>query len=450
MIVSTLRGRIAVSVFVITVAPLAVVLGARFHDGRADLRARVDGALDEAATAPAETWPAIARRRGVRLRVETGAEVEEFGRPEPRSLRDRIGDLFFGFDGPPGLDAVDPRVLAAHREADGCADLLEGRLAFCHARRTIAGRIFNAEAVSPRAIRALDDHRSGLVKLTVGIALLAALLVLWLGRSIVRPVRTLIDALAVRAADPRRAAPVPEIGDAEIVAMASAFNRLLAALADVRRADHDRAADLAHELRGPATTMRACADALSTALEVPERRAALEAALHEGARRLELVAEAYLALARAEAGLVDEIRGPIEIGALVAAVARRSPGTNTVIDPVPTTWGVADALETAIGNLVDNAQAFSKTKVEIHVSADPFGLRVDVTDDGPGIDPAVRPRLFERYATSRAGRGGHGLGLAICRAIVEAHGGTIECISSDAGTTMRIRLPIHTGSTPGS
>ena len=98
------------------------------------------------------------------------------------------------------------------------------------------------------------------------------------------------------------------------------------------------------------------------------------------------------------------------------------------------------ALENLIGNAVQHSPAGSRVLVQI--AAEAQGVTATVRDEGAGVDPAIRERLFERFATTRHGEGGTGLGLAIVRAVAELHGGRAQLReSSSAGSVFTLTLP---------
>ena len=103
--------------------------------------------------------------------------------------------------------------------------------------------------------------------------------------------------------------------------------------------------------------------------------------------------------------------------------------------------GDPDALERAIGNLVDNALKWSPPDGHIRISA--AGGTVEVSDDGPGIPADDLPYIFDRFYRSATARAlpGSGLGLAIVRRITDMHGGTVEAIPQQQGVTFRITVP---------
>jgi signal transduction histidine kinase len=98
-------------------------------------------------------------------------------------------------------------------------------------------------------------------------------------------------------------------------------------------------------------------------------------------------------------------------------------------------------LDSALGNLIDNALRYRRTEpVCVTLTLGDGRLHVEVKDDGPGISPANLLRVFERFFTTERDHGGTGLGLAIVRAIAEARGGSARCDSSANGTSFRVVL----------
>jgi signal transduction histidine kinase len=165
----------------------------------------------------------------------------------------------------------------------------------------------------------------------------------------------------------------------------------------------------------------------------------VEAATLAELGRVERLVEELLALARLDEG-VGPARRTVEADAFLHEAVVAAPGDAGLgataggrIDLDP------DMVGRVIRNLVENARRHAGPEGAVTVSSAAIGgrLRVDVDDDGPGIAPAERERVFDRFHRSDAARdragGGSGLGLAIARAIVEAHGGTIRAGESPAG-----------------
>jgi len=226
--------------------------------------------------------------------------------------------------------------------------------------------------------------------------------------------------------------------------------RLEAAFVQVRRF----AADAAHELRTPLTALRGELEVGLRADRSPdEYRRVLQSVL-ESVERLVRLAEDLLVLSRASAGgLVRS--GAVGLEALVLGVldagARLAQGRRVTVrlgavEPAGL-MGDAVALERALLNLVDNAVRYTPAGGKVEISAGPTGdwVEIAVQDSGPGIAPADVERAFEPFVRLEAARAketeGAGLGLAIARSIVTAHGGTLTVESTPgAGSRFTIRL----------
>lgn len=244
-----------------------------------------------------------------------------------------------------------------------------------------------------------------------------------------------------------------EIGDVA-TAIDAMLDRLEVAFATQRQFVHDAS----HELRTPLTIARGHLEVALPGGEAPdELRQAVTVAIAELDRMGQLV-DSLLRLARAGAGSAGEHR-PVDVSALARAAVERcrvlgdrswriEAADGAYVD------GDEGALEQVFLNLLSNAVRHTAAGDEIAVvtAVDGEWVSVEVADSGEGIDPALLPKLFDRFtrADSARGRdtGGAGLGLAICHAIVSAHGGTITARSaSGTGATFVISLP-RTPSTP--
>ncbi len=267
------------------------------------------------ADADADALDAIARREGVRLGVvDAGGHVALDRDHDPAtSLRDRIGDIFFGLEGAPSLRAYDDALpplperveIAAARRAGGdrgCAVALGGKLLVCHASLAAAGGAVLAEKSSPRAIRALWDVRGPMLKLTMIVLFMALALAAWLGRAIVRPIERLRGEVLARSQAPLAGDAILATKRDEIGDLAAAFNVLLGAIAEKNRQNHAFMADLVHELKSPVAAVRAAAEALGDgpADEVRARR--LGRVLAESGRRLDAVVTEFLELSARRGG----------------------------------------------------------------------------------------------------------------------------------------------------
>ena len=113
---------------------------------------------------------------------------------------------------------------------------------------------------------------------------------------------------------------------------------------------------------------------------------------------------------------------------------------------MPSVWADAAQLERALANLLDNSTRYANGKpVEVTLEGDHDKVVVRIADNGPGVDPAERERIFEPFVRSRENgathRGGAGLGLAIAKGFIEANGGQIRVEPGGPGATFRIEIP---------
>ncbi len=472
----SLRGRAYIAVVLVVLAPvIAVEIAGTFGDGeRRDLEQRALRAAGDlgGVVGSGKTYAVaveeIARRNGVRLTLvgPDGRVVAARDHDPETSLRDRLGDVFFGREGAPHLGAYDAtrpplleraEVVAARKgdRAAGCTVALGGKLLVCHAVTPAEGPggtfVVVAEKSSPRVIRALWDVRGAMVKLTLIVLLAALALAAWLSRQIVRPIERLRREVLARKASPLGGDPIPIVAHDEIGDLATAFNALLGAVADKTRQNHAFMADLVHELKSPVAAVRAAAEALSAgpADEVRARR--LGRVLAASSRRLDALVGEFLELARAEAGLPDEERTPVDLADLargrVAALSddEQHAGIRFEIDASPAVVdGVAARLDRALGNVLDNAASFAGEGGTVHVAvaAEGADCTITVSDTGPGIALPVLGRIFDRFFTDRADGRGTGLGLSLTKAIVEAHGGSVYAASPPGqGAVITLRLP---------
>jgi len=231
--------------------------------------------------------------------------------------------------------------------------------------------------------------------------------------------------------------------------MDALLERLGAALARERRF----AQEASHELRTPLTALRARIDSLAAARSQSERDDDLRAIVRE-LHSLEALVEALLLLARSEDAPLPRV--PVNLCDLARIAARRQ----GLIDPAKGSpieveapdeilvRGSEELLDRAIGNVVENARKFAGPTARIRVRVEAISGRgvVSVADDGPGIAPASRPMIFDRFFRDPAQRqasDGAGLGLAVVRAIALRHGGSVTAGTSDlGGADLRIELPL--------
>ena len=281
-----------------------------------------------------------------------------------------------------------------------------------------------------------------------------------LARAILRPIdQIVLRARVLGASGLAERLPHPG-GRDEIGRLVETLNEMLARVEHVFEAQRRFTADASHELRSPLSRLRAELEVtLRRPRERPEYEEALRSCLAEVAR-LSRLTEALLTLARLDAGESRETpREDVALAPILGEAAARLGGGDrardvSVVLEVPGDIRVdvaPAAVSLVISNVLDNAIKFSPPggKVTIEAFVEAGAAVVAVSDTGPGVPEEERPRLFERFYRGSAARAtdvpGVGLGLAICRLVVESQGGSIALVSAPGGgASIRIRLPLAT------
>ncbi|NAS21961.1 HAMP domain-containing protein [Herbidospora sp. NEAU-GS84] len=275
--------------------------------------------------------------------------------------------------------------------------------------------------------------------LAVGIPLLLAMVaaLTWfsVGRALA-PVAAIRAKLAdITARDLHQRVPEPKARD-EIAALATTVNGTLDRLETAVGLHKRFVADAAHELRSPIATLR-------TRLEIGERDApALAKESLTDVTRLQSLAADLLVLARLDAGEPLRLQ-EVDLGQLATEEALRCPAPIELdVAPGVVVQGSPAQLTRVITNLIANAVRHRSSSVSVRVAPGPV---LEVLDDGPGIPEEHRETVFHRFTRLDEARdrdaGGAGLGLAIAREIVAAHGGTLTIEDSPRGALFRMTLP---------
>lgn len=258
----------------------------------------------------------------------------------------------------------------------------------------------------------------------------AAVLGWWLGWRMVLPLERLRDQVRDKAI---LASAQPDLdlqrGD-EFDELAEAINNLLRQLQERAEGNERFAADIAHEIKNQLAAVRAVGEVLASGAPDAPRSQRLGRVLADSSRRLDALTSELLDLARIEAGLAGEHRERFDLAvltqALVEAIAQdeRWAGKLEVRCDAESAevLGVSQRIEAALRNLLVNACSFAAGRVDVEVRCVAGRVRVRVQDDGAGVPSADRPKVFQRFFTTRPGAG-TGLGLALVRAVAEAHGG---------------------------
>jgi two-component system, OmpR family, sensor histidine kinase BaeS len=304
----------------------------------------------------------------------------------------------------------------------------------------------------PTPERQIRDALSRNALLGAALAVVSAIAVsVYVARRVSRPISALTAAATELEAGNRDVRV--ELADApgEIGALASAFDRMASAVALEDELRRRLVSDVAHELRTPLTILRGMTEALVDEIVTPDH--ATLASLHEEVLRLtRLVGDLETLAAADAAGLRLEV-APVDLAQVARAVLDLAAPSGGAADLAvtaelaPATVGGDEArLRQAVTTLVANALAYTPVggSVTVRTRIDPEHAIVEVLDTGPGIDGDDLPHLFERFYRGRrtAGVAGSGIGLAVARELVTAHGGTITAENRDGGgAAFVVRLP---------
>jgi two-component system OmpR family sensor kinase len=274
-------------------------------------------------------------------------------------------------------------------------------------------------------------------------------LTIWIAvGSALEPLRRLTAQVKARRVDALDALPAERLPD-EVQPLVLALNDLLGRLRAALERERAFMADAAHELRTPLTALHLQMGMLARASGEAEREAAMST-LSAGVQRAIRLIEQMLALARQEPR-PDSERSPVRLDELSRQVvtelvpladARRIDLGIAAAQPA-TVAGDADSLRTLLRNLVDNAVRYTPPggRVDVTVEAGPSAASVTVTDDGPGIPPEDRARVFDRfYRRARTEPPGSGLGLAIVKAIAEAHAAAVTLADGPSGKGLAVTV----------
>ena len=274
----------------------------------------------------------------------------------------------------------------------------------------------------------------------------AAVVSFFVARSIVRPIRRVVDATRALAADEQHE-PLAPGGSSELAALALAFNRMTEQLAAAREAERDFLLSVSHELKTPLTAIRGYAEGLADGAFGADE-AAGTIVLEAG--RLERLVRDLLDLARMNraefavrsepvdlAEIAREAVSRHEVAAREFEVELRAGGTETWVE------ADHDRLLQVASNLVENALRETPAGGTVTVTADPAGS-LTIADTGPGIPADDVAHAFERfYLYDKVGKDrpvGSGLGLAIVKQLATAMGGDVHVESGPAGTAFTVSL----------
>ncbi len=293
---------------------------------------------------------------------------------------------------------------------------------------------------------------AGLIAL--GVSILIAFL---LARSVYVPIRRVTNA-AEEIAQGNYEQEVSVAGPKEVKGLATSFNQMAKQVKQSQQMLRDFVADVSHELRSPLTSIKGFAQAILDGT-AKDKEAQLKAAsvIEDESKRMMRLVEELLEFSRLESGQITMVREPVDLKELLGQcheifllrAEEKDIRLRTAIESLPPVIGDIDRLEQVFSNLLDNALKHTPTGGEVSITArqpHPNFVEIAVTDTGPGIPAEQLWHVFERFyrADPSGGKAGAGLGLAIARQIVRAHGGDINVKSRlGEGTEFLVRLPVN-------
>lgn len=424
-LLSTLRGRLFALLAVLGAVTALAVGGATYVSVRSEADALFDYQL---------------RQTALSLR-DQGRVAQE----EAAALADPSFDYVVQIWSLQGLELYSSR-------PQGMTEPLPARAVLGYSDLRLAGqdwRVFSAatplrvvQVAQPIAVRqrlaALAALRS-VVPVAVALPLVGAALWWLIGLSLA-PLARVVQAAQAGGANALGALPTEGL-PGEMAPLVDAFNGLLARLATAFDVQRSFVADAAHELRSPLTALKLQLGLLRDSAPGPQQDEAI-ARLRGGIDRAVRLVEQLLALARAEPGAAAA-QQPLDLAELarqavadVQALADKAGVTLTLTAPdALTLTGDPQALRGALRNLIDNAVKYGARTVQVSALRGPQGaplLRVD--DDGPGIPPEQRERVFDRFQRGDSAHvEGSGLGLAIVRAAARQQGASVRLADAPLG-----------------
>jgi signal transduction histidine kinase len=432
----SLRTRLAVAVGVVVFVALAIVAAVVYPAVGANLRGQDDASLVQVA----QQAPAIMQKL-----KQTGGPIGQlipFGDTQLQVLPAAAVGPTKGFV---AVTAHDVEVADGRAEPYFQDETYDGVLYRIYTTQFSGLPGVLVRVARPTSSAASTETTLGwLLAALIPVCAIAAALVARLAAGrVLSPVGRLTATVEHISATGDLSATIQTPGQDEISRLGQAFAAMTAVLDESVGAQRRLVADASHELRTPLTSLTTNLELLAERPDDPSGPALVAAALAEAGELRALINDLVELARDGQASFhLEDVRLDLVAERVAARAAGRAPGLRYKLECRPSlVRGDADALERAIGNLVDNALKWSPPDATISIRA-AAGM-VEVSDEGPGIPAADLPYIFDRFYRSAQARAlpGSGLGLAIVRRVVDLHDGTVEAIPLPRGVKFRIRLP---------
>ncbi len=313
------------------------------------------------------------------------------------------------------------------------------------ARHRVAGVLY-ASRTPVDVLGSLYGQREALGLAAAAVVAAAMLAGLVLHRAISLPVRELVSLTgAIGARDRAAVASHRHHGTVEFAVLAGSLRDMAMRLTTRSDAVSSFAAHVSHELKSPLSAIRGTVELLrddddAAPMEAEDRRRFLDHLLAD-AERLGALLSRLKEMARAEA---EPTAGRATVGVALEDLRARFTTLSVAADgELDAEMAVSeDNLVVLLSHLADNAARHGAATLHVSVRSDGPMMAIRVRDDGSGISPGNRARVFDSFFTTRRDEGGTGMGLSIVRALVEAHGGCVELIDTERGAGFVLAVPI--------
>ncbi|MTV27847.1 HAMP domain-containing histidine kinase [Nitriliruptoraceae bacterium ZYF776] len=466
----SLRVRVpvtAIAVFAVSLAVATLLAYQLFlQAGRADVDAILDRERDRFATAMQELLDEQATGDGTVDLLQLDQAVERYLALNPANQSywtiirlDGLPDPLASAQGPDLLEPLYPdRLPAGEPNTRQTLSTEAGDIRSSSAPIILAGdQVGTYQIIAPlEPIRQEAVQAAGLVAAAAGVSLLLGALLLtvtlWRSLSPLRGLATTARSTELRALDARVEEPAT---DDEVGLLAREFNLMLDRLERASESQTEFMASVSHELRTPITIARGHLELLRSidlhgrgGTHDPDALAETIAVLEDELARMGRLVEDLLAIARAD---MDGFARPrdVELVAFFEDLELKVAGLrlpHVRIDPPPPVELSVDPdrLAQAVLNLVVNAHLHTPdgTRVAVRAAEAPGEVVLVVSDDGPGIPASIRDEVFAPFVRAGDAPSSTGLGLAVVRAVVDAHGGRVELDTGPEGTTFTLHLPV--------